>query len=282
MLSPERLAAVIAATERAGMAFLSDEIYHGLSYGTAAAATALSFSDRAIVINSFSKYFSMTGWRVGWLVLPDELVRPVERLMQNLFISAPAISQVAALAAFDATEELEAIKAGYARNRALLLRELPGVGFGKLLPADGAFYLYADVGDRTADSLGVLQADAGRDRRRDHARDRLRPDARTAVRAVFVCRDALREMERGDGAVGKVAGLVGWVERSEAHLANSLAKGGLRAKVRSTHPTIAGVATTPGIDFDPMRGRQFVRFSYAGSLGEMEEAMERLGKWQAS
>lgn len=136
--------------------FISDEIYHGLTY-SAPAATALSFSSDAIVINSFSKYYSMTGWRVGWVVAPENLVRVFERLVQNLYIAAPAISQVGALAAFDAIEELEAYKAVYAQNRALLLEELPRAGFDRLAPADGAFYLYADVSTLTADSESFVQ-----------------------------------------------------------------------------------------------------------------------------
>jgi aspartate/methionine/tyrosine aminotransferase len=115
-------------------------------------ASAASFSDSAIVVNSFSKYFSMTGWRVGWLVLPSDLIRPVECLAQNMFISAPYISQVAAEAAFDCQEELEANIASYRRSRDHLLTALPAAGFSRLSPAEGAFYLWADVGDRTNDS----------------------------------------------------------------------------------------------------------------------------------
>jgi aspartate/methionine/tyrosine aminotransferase len=128
-----------------------DEIYHGITYERPA-DSILALTDRAIVINSFSKYFSMTGWRLGWMVLPDELVRTVERLAQNLFISPPAISQVAALAAFDAYDELDANVARYAANRALLLNELPAAGFDRLAPADGAFYIYADVSRFTNDA----------------------------------------------------------------------------------------------------------------------------------
>ncbi len=136
--------------------FISDEIYHGLSYA-GAAQTALAFSDDAIVINSFSKYYSMTGWRIGWMAVPERLVRVFERLAQNLYISPPAVSQVAALAAFDAVEELESYKAVYARNRDMLLNELPRAGFDRLAPADGAFYLYADASALTADSEAYLQ-----------------------------------------------------------------------------------------------------------------------------
>ncbi len=131
--------------------FVSDEIYHGITYEEHA-ATALSFSDDAIIVNSFSKYFCMTGWRLGWLVLPEELMRPVERLAQNLFISAPTLSQLAAIHVFDCLGELDANVARYAQNRELLLAELPKAGFDKLAPADGAFYLLADVSRLTNDS----------------------------------------------------------------------------------------------------------------------------------
>ena len=181
---------------------ISDEIYHGLEY-EAPAETALAHSDAAIVVNSFSKYFSMTGWRIGWMVVPEALVRPIERLAQNLYISPPAISQVAALGAFDGMEELEAIKAGYARNRAMLLEELPCAGFTTILPADGAFYLYADV-------------------------SRFAPDSEALAKAM------LREI---------------------------------------------GVAVTPGIDFDPVHGRNYLRFSYAGPEPAMREAAHRITAW---
>jgi aspartate/methionine/tyrosine aminotransferase len=151
MLHPDELAAIAAWCDGAGVRLISDEIYHGLHY-TAPLATAAAASQHSIVVNSFSKYFSMTGWRIGWLVLPDDLARPVECLAQNLFISAPHIAQVAAEAAFDCTDELEANVARYRRSRAVLLAALPGAGFSRLSPAEGAFYLYADVADRTNDS----------------------------------------------------------------------------------------------------------------------------------
>jgi aspartate/methionine/tyrosine aminotransferase len=201
-LPGEALAGLCAYCDAQGITIISDEIYHGLTYA-APAQTARAFSRNAVVINSFSKYYSMTGWRVGWMVVPPSLVRPIERLAQNLYISPTAISQVGALAAFDAVDELEANKAVYAANRALLLEELPKAGLSALAPADGAFYLYADVGHLTDDSH------------------------------EFVGR-MLRE---------------------------------------------AGVAATPGIDFDPMRGRRFVRFSYAGPTAEMVEAARRLRHW---
>lgn len=156
MLEPDRLRDILAVCDRTGTWFISDEIYHGLTYGVPE-TTALQFSDDAIIINSFSKYFSMTGWRVGWMVVPDRLVRPIERLAQNLFISPPAISQVAALGAFDGEAELQANKQRYRANRDLLLAELPKAGLARIVPADGAFYLYADVGHVTDDSLAFAR-----------------------------------------------------------------------------------------------------------------------------
>ena len=203
MLEPERLAAITAVAKKRGLWFISDEIYHGLTYGLPE-ATALQFSDDVVVINSFSKYFSMTGWRVGWMIVPQGLVRTVERLAQNLYISPPAISQVAALGAFDGLDELEANKKVYAANRALLLAELPKAGLTDIVPADGAFYLYADVGRFTNDSLALA-------------------------------RQMLDE---------------------------------------------AGVAATPGVDFDADRGRRFMRFSYAGSTENMALAVDRLQGWK--
>ena len=157
MLTPERLAELAAACAARGVHFISDEIYHGLTYGRRA-DTALRHSDEAIVVNSFSKFFSMTGWRIGWMVVPEKLVRVVERLAQNLYISAPAIAQVAALGAFDAFAELEANRRLYAENRALLMEELPKAGFKTFAPPDGAFYLYCDVGDMTNDALAFAKA----------------------------------------------------------------------------------------------------------------------------
>ncbi|MFN3867814.1 MAG: pyridoxal phosphate-dependent aminotransferase [Hyphomicrobiaceae bacterium] len=202
MLEPERLAAIARLCEARGIWFISDEIYHGLTYASSA-ETALRFSDEAIVINSFSKYFSMTGWRVGWMVVPERLVRPIERLAQNLYIAPPAISQVAALAAFEAESELRANLGRYAANRALLLEALPRIGFDQIVPADGAFYLYCDVSRWTGDSLAFARA-----------------------------------------------------------MLDDIA-----------------VAVTPGVDFDPVRGRNFIRFSYAGSTDDMAEALRRLADW---
>jgi aspartate/methionine/tyrosine aminotransferase len=151
MLTPEELQAIARWCHANGVRLISDEIYHGLTYGPEA-ATAAALSSSAVVINSFSKYWSMTGWRIGWMVLPEDLVRPVECLAQNLVISAPGIAQVAALAAMDCGAELDGHVARYAANRALLLEALPKAGLGKLAPAEGAFYLYADVGHLTNDS----------------------------------------------------------------------------------------------------------------------------------
>lgn len=151
MLPPDELAAIARHCEASGIRLISDEIYHGITFG-APEATALAFSDEAIVINSFSKYFSMTGWRLGWMVVPKRLLRAVECLTQNFFISPPAISQHAAVAAFDCRDELDRNVARYRDNRALLLEELPKAGFDRLAPSDGAFYLYADVAHLTNDS----------------------------------------------------------------------------------------------------------------------------------
>lgn len=186
-----------------GIRLISDEIYHGITYGEAA-VTALEVTGDAIVVNSFSKYFSMTGWRLGWLVVPEPLLRPIECLAQNLFISAPTLSQMAACAAFDCRNELDGHVARYARNRALLLEELPKAGFDRLAPAEGAFYLYADVSRQTDDSEAW-------------------------------CRQLLAE---------------------------------------------TGVAITPGIDFDPVRGRRFVRISFSGAHETIAEAARRLCSWR--
>jgi aspartate/methionine/tyrosine aminotransferase len=151
MLEPARLAELASACSRNDIWLVSDEIYHGLTYGMRE-ETALAHSSQAVVVNSFSKYFSMTGWRIGWLIVPPGMVRPIERLAQNLYISPPTIAQIAALGAFDGLDELEANKRVYANNRALLLDELPKAGLQRIVPADGAFYLYVDVGDFTGDS----------------------------------------------------------------------------------------------------------------------------------
>jgi aspartate/methionine/tyrosine aminotransferase len=202
VMGSDAIADLAACCRRLGLWFISDEIYHGLTYD-APATTALSADPDAIIINSFSKYYCMTGWRAGWMVVPERMVRAVEKLQQNLSISVPFLSQIAAEAAFDASGECEAIKEGYAENRSFLMRELPRIGLGHFLPVDGAFYIYADIGERTNDSM------------------------------VF-CRRVLNE---------------------------------------------AGVALTPGLDFDAGRGNRTIRLSFAGSLGECQDAVERLGKF---
>jgi len=202
MMRAAEFTALIAAAEGEGIRFISDEIYHGLDYAFPA-ETAAKFSDNAVIINSFSKYFCMTGWRVGWMVAPDALVRPIERLQQNLAISVPTLSQIAAAAAFDGRDEMEAVKHGYEENRHILVEGLPKAGLTRFLPVDGAFYLYADVSAFTDDSFDF----------------------------------AKRMLEE------------------------------------------AGVAATPGIDFDPIDGKHFVRFCYAGSSADMREAVSRIGFW---
>lgn len=152
MLAPTELKRLSDWCAENGVRLISDELYHGIDFGSVPPATALSFGDRALVINSFSKYFSMTGWRLGWMIVPPELLRAVECLAQSLFISPPALSQFAAIAAFDCTEELDGHVARYRRNRDRLIEELHGAGWTRLAPADGSFYLYADVSHLTDDS----------------------------------------------------------------------------------------------------------------------------------
>ncbi len=185
---------------------ISDEIYHGLTYD-APAHSALALDDDAVVVSSFSKYFAMTGWRIGWMVLPEPLRRPIERLAQNLFICPPHVSQVAALAALspEADAELEARRAVYAANRALLFDALPSFGVGRAAPCDGAFYLYFELPEGAPDSAEW-------------------------------CRALLHE---------------------------------------------AGVATTPGRDFDPVRGGRSVRLSFAGSEATVRKGAERIAAWSA-
>ena len=151
MLTPGALEAVDRWCATNGVRFVSDEIYHGITYGTPA-KTALASGSPAIVVNSFSKYFSMTGWRLRWMFVPSDLIRSIECLAQNLFVAPPTLSQLAALAVFDCLDELDDNVARYARNRALLLEQLPRAGFRRIAPPDGAFYLYADVGHLTNDS----------------------------------------------------------------------------------------------------------------------------------
>ncbi|MEM7225646.1 MAG: pyridoxal phosphate-dependent aminotransferase [Pseudomonadota bacterium] len=156
MVGRRELSDIVACCAERGIRLVSDEIYHGITFGDPA-VSALELSDDAIVINSFSKYYSMTGWRLGWMVLPEDLVRPVECLGQNLFISAPTLSQIAGVAALDCEDELDGLVANYARNREHLLESLPAAGLDRLAPADGAFYLYADVGRFTNDSVAFCR-----------------------------------------------------------------------------------------------------------------------------
>ena len=199
MLDRPAMSALIEACRGAGASFISDEIYHGIEYEKKA-VTALEITDEAYVINSFSKYFSMTGWRVGWMVVPEDQVRVIERIAQNMFICAPHASQVAALAAMECSEELEANMDVYRANRALMLEGLPQAGFDRIAPPDGGFYVYADVSAITDDSRAL----------------------------------AAEILEK------------------------------------------AGVAVTPGLDFDPVRGHTTLRFSYARSTDDIREGLARL------
>lgn len=199
IITPQALADLSDYCAASGITLICDEIYHGLHHDQPA-ASALSLSPDVIVLNSFSKYYSMTGWRIGWMVVPQSLARSVEKLAQNLYISAPTLSQFAAVAAFDATQELDGHVRRYGRNRARVLKTLPKLGVTNFAPPDGAFYVYGDISHLTDDS-------------------------------VRFCADLLRE---------------------------------------------TGVAITPGVDFDPRRGHQTVRISYAADPASVSEAMERL------
>jgi aspartate/methionine/tyrosine aminotransferase len=152
MMTDEALRGLVGAAEDAGITFISDEIYHGLDYAFPA-QTVARLSNDAVIINSFSKYFCMTGWRIGWMLVPPPLVRPIDRLQGNLAVSVPTLSQIAAEAAFDGRAEMEAVKHGYEENRQILRAGLPRAGFEKILPVDGAFYLYADVSRFSNDSF---------------------------------------------------------------------------------------------------------------------------------
>ena len=153
MIGADALRQLVLFCKDNAIKFISDEIYHGITYAEPA-HSALEFSDEVIVINSFSKFFSMTGWRIGWMIVPDQLVRAVERLSQNFYISVPAVSQIAAMAAFDELDTLRGFVRNYARNRDYLLAELPKLGLADIAPADGAFYLYTDISHIDTDSLG--------------------------------------------------------------------------------------------------------------------------------
>ncbi len=205
MLDKSAMGALIGACAETDTSFISDEIYHGIEYEKKA-VTALEITDDAYVINSFSKYFSMTGWRVGWMVVPPDHVRVVERIAQNMFICAPHASQVAALAAMDCDAELQTNMDVYRTNRQLMLEGLPQAGFTEIAPPDGAFYVYADVSALSDDSRSF----------------------------------AAEILEK------------------------------------------AGVAVTPGLDFDPLRGHKTLRFSYARSTADIVEGLARLKAFMAA
>ncbi len=156
MLGETEMRALAAYCRDRGIRLISDEIYHGITF-SGEGVSALRFDPQAIVVSSFSKYFSMTGWRVGWMIVPDDLLRSVECLAQNLYISAPTLAQIGAEAAFDAFDELDRNVARYAANREILLKGLPQAGFDRLAPADGAFYIYADVSGLTNDSVELCR-----------------------------------------------------------------------------------------------------------------------------
>ncbi len=201
VLLAEHLDTVLGWAKANNVRVVMDEIYHGITYGSAM-PTALAHDDDVVVFNSFSKYFSMTGWRLGWIVAPPELITPLERLAQNLTIAPPTLSQLAGVAAFDCTDELDANVERYRTNRQILLDGLPAAGIDRIAPPDGAFYIWADVSHLTDDSQAL-------------------------------CAQWLTELD---------------------------------------------IAVTPGIDFDPVRGHQFVRFSYARSAEDMRSAMARLAE----
>lgn len=202
LIAPEELAAIAHVCARKGIAVISDEIYHGLTYGDPAQSLLQHLPD-ALVVNSFSKWFSMAGWRLGWLVVPPRLIDAARARIANLFLTPPVIAQHAGLVAFDAREELEGHLRAYARNRDLLLAALPRFGLQRIAPPDGAFYIWADIGHLTDDSLAF-------------------------------CRKLLAD---------------------------------------------TGVATAPGVDFDPVDGHRFIRFSFAASTPEIEDAIERMVPW---
>lgn len=205
VIAPEEMRAIAEVCARRGIRIVSDEIYHGISY-VGPVRSALAVAPEAVVVNSFSKYYSMAGWRLGWLVVPSELIEPARARMGNLFLTPPSLAQHAGLAAMDSRDELEGHVAAYARNRALMLDGVARLGLSHIAPPDGAFYIYADIGHLTRDSLAF-------------------------------CRRMLEE---------------------------------------------TGVATAPGIDFDPVQGHRFMRFSFAVSTALVEEALARLEPWFAA
>jgi aspartate/methionine/tyrosine aminotransferase len=205
IIADEELAAIAEVCRRRGIAIISDEIYHGLSY-VGPVPSMLAFDPQAAVINSFSKYWSMAGWRLGWLIVPPDQVAAARALIGNLFLTPPSLAQHAGLVAMDQHEVLEGHLDVYRRNRALLLEALPRMGLGRIAPPDGAFYVYADISRFSDDSLAF-------------------------------CEDLLRD---------------------------------------------TGVATAPGVDFDPVHGHRFMRFSFAVSTAEVQEALSRIEPWFAA
>ena len=202
IIPPAELARIAALCQERGIRIISDEIYHGLSFGEPA-HSMLEYAPDAVIVNSFSKYYSMAGWRLGWIVVPPQLIETARARMGNLFLTPPVLAQRAGLAAFDCTDELEGHVASYRRNRQLLLDALPALGLARIAPPDGAFYIYADISHLTNDSLGF-------------------------------CQRLLRD---------------------------------------------TGVATAPGIDFDPVDGHRFIRFSFAVSTDRVEDAIARMVPW---
>ncbi|MCK5793001.1 MAG: aminotransferase class I/II-fold pyridoxal phosphate-dependent enzyme [Ketobacter sp.] len=152
VIGPKRMKQLVEYCEQHGIRLISDEIYHGVTYGQRETSSVLEHSQQMIIINSFSKYYLLPGWRLGWVVMPENLCRPYETMLQNFFISPPAIAQHAALAVFECKDELDEVVRGYAVNRQILLDELPKAGFNELSPAEGAFYIYANVSSLTNDS----------------------------------------------------------------------------------------------------------------------------------
>ena len=205
IIAPEELAAIAEVCQRRQIRIVSDEIYHGLSYGKPT-ISALVHAPNALVVNSFSKYFSMPGWRLGWLVAPLDLAEAAYARMSNLFLTPPSLSQHAGLVAFDCADELDGHIATYAANRALLIAALPALGLREIAPPDGAFYIWADIGHLTENSLDF-------------------------------CTRLLKD---------------------------------------------TGVATAPGVDFDPVCGARFMRFSFAVSTAQVREAIARMVPWFAS
>ena len=202
ILPPAEMAAIADVARRKNIIIVSDEIYHGLSYGPKT-HSILEFEPNAYVVNSFSKYFSMAGWRLGWLVSPPDAVAQTSSYIGNLFLTAPSLAQHAGLIAMDSRDELEGHLDTYAANRELMLAAMPRLGLERIAPPDGAFYIYADVSKYTDDSLSF-------------------------------CMRILEE---------------------------------------------TGVATAPGVDFDPVDGHKHIRFSFAVSTAEVKEALSRLEPW---